>query len=172
MSSSDCLRLSRWTVSMRFSNSPPSKSGSGLVDGLEVLALSKGTWLGALPLSHFFAPGVRTDKNCVATYFYPEGKPMEKLVDAFLCLGPPSLSLREQAPAQIASDPDAMAEIERRARLAGYWSGIADMGGSAARHADNVLLDFAKPPGAGTLKSAEAACRQATEQTGKPQFDK
>jgi len=139
---------------------------------LEVLALSKGTWLGALPLSHFFAPGVRTDKNCVATYFYPEGKPMEKLVDAFLCLGPPSLSLREQAPAQIASDPDAMAEIERRARLAGYWSGIADMGGSAARHADNVLLDFAKPPGAGTLKSAEAACRQATEQTGKPQFDK
>jgi hypothetical protein len=30
---------------------------------------------------------------------------MEKLVDAFLYLGPPSLALREQAPAQIATDP-------------------------------------------------------------------
>ena len=35
MSSSDCLSLQRWTVSMRSSNSPASKTGSGLVKGLE-----------------------------------------------------------------------------------------------------------------------------------------
>jgi hypothetical protein len=38
MSSSDCLRLSRWTVSMRSNNSPASKTGSGLVNGLAVRA--------------------------------------------------------------------------------------------------------------------------------------
>ena len=131
------------------------------------LALSKGTWLGALPLSHFEGPAIKTDKNCVATYFYPEGKPIEKLVDAFLYLGPPSLALREQTPAEIASDPDLTAELNRRATLiGGYWIDVIDMGRSSVRHADNPLLDYAKPPSAADLKSAEADCRQA-RQAGK-----
>jgi len=133
------------------------------------LALSKGTWLGAMPLSHFFGPGIKTDKNCVATYFYPEGKPIEKLVDALLYLGPPSLALREQTPAEIASDPDLTAELNRRAKLiGGYWTDVIDMGRSSVRSADNPLLDFAKPPSAADLKSAEADCRQEMQQAGKP----
>jgi hypothetical protein len=137
------------------------------------LALSKGTWLGALPLSHFEGPGIKTDKNCVATYFYPEGKPIEKLVDALLYLGPPSLALREQTPAEIASDPDLTAELHRRATLiGGYWIDVIDMGRSSVRHADNPFLDYAKPPSAADLKSAEADCRQARQQAGKPPDDK
>lgn len=134
------------------------------------LALSKGTWLGALPLSHFFGgPEIRTDKSCVATYFYPEGKPIEKLVDALLYLGPPSLALREQTPAEIVSDPDLTAELNRRATLiGGYWTDVIDMGRSSVKHADNPLLDLAKPPSAADLKSAEADCRQAMQQAGKP----
>jgi hypothetical protein len=133
------------------------------------LALPKGTWLGTLPLSHFFGPGIKTDKSCVATYFYPEGKPIEKLVDALLYLGPPSLALREQTPAEIASDPDLTAELNRRATLiGGYWTDVIDMGQSSVKHADNPLLDFAKPPSAADLKSAEADCRQAMQQAGKP----
>ena len=133
------------------------------------LALSKGTWLGALPLSHFEGPAIKTDKNCVATYFYPEGKPIEKLVDALLYLGPPSLALREQTPAEIASDPDLTAELNRRATLiGGYWTDVIDMGRSSVRHADNPLLDYAKPPSAADLKSAEADCRQTIQQAGKP----
>jgi hypothetical protein len=132
------------------------------------LALPKGTWLGALPLSHFFGPGIKTDKNCVATYFYPESKPIEKLVDALLYLGPPSLALREQTPAEIASDPALTAELNRRATLiGGYWTDVIDMGRSSVKHADNPFLDFAKPPSTADLRSAEADCRQAMQQAGK-----
>jgi hypothetical protein len=50
----------------------------------------KGTWLGALDLTHFFAPHLMMDKDCNLHNGFPKEvqKPMEELVDAFLYLGP------------------------------------------------------------------------------------
>ena len=134
------------------------------------LVILKGTWLGALPLAQFSSePAIKIDNNCTASIFYPDGPatPMEKFVDALLYLGPPSLAMREPVPAAIASDSDLMAEINRRAKLVGgLWKDYSDTGGSEVRLADNVLLHVRKPPNAANLKSAEAICRQAREQTG------
>jgi hypothetical protein len=89
------------------------------------LVLAKGTWLGAIRLSHFTPPPYLM-KDCVATVGFPEGddRRMEDVVDAFLYLGPPSLALREQVPADIALDSVYMAELRRRANLWGTppWS--------------------------------------------------
>jgi len=135
------------------------------------LVLLKGTWLGALPLAHFTSgPAIKIDNNCIASIFYPNGpdKPTEKFVDALLYLGPPSLAMREPVPSAIASDSDLMAEINRRAKLVGgFWEDYANIGGSEVRLADNVLLHAVKPLNAANLKSAEAICRQARQQTGK-----
>jgi hypothetical protein len=148
----------------------PSLFSSPIADWpIPSLVLSKGTWLGALPLSHFFpVPGIRVDNNCVASVFYPKepDKPMEEFVDAFLYLGPPSLAMREPVPAAIASDSVLTAEINRRTKLGrGYWMDYTDMGGSEVKHAGSVLLDVAKPPSAANLKAAEADCRQAMKKS-------
>jgi hypothetical protein len=84
------------------------------------LMLAKGTWLGAIRLSHFTPPPYLM-KDCVATAGFPEGEDrrMEEVVDAFLYLGPPSLALREQMPADIALDSSYMAELRHRANLLG-----------------------------------------------------
>jgi hypothetical protein len=128
------------------------------------LVLLKGTWLGALPLARFLSePAIKTDKNCTATIYYPNGpdKPTKKFVDALLYLGPPSLAMREPVPSTIASDSDLMAEINRRAKLVGgFWEDYADIGRSEVKLADNVLLHAAKPQNAANLKSAEANCRK------------
>ena len=57
------------------------------------LARAKGTWLGALDLSHFLPAPIRVDEHCnVHTEFpKPLQRPMEDLVDAFLYLGPGEL---------------------------------------------------------------------------------
>jgi hypothetical protein len=54
------------------------------------LARAKGTWLGALGLSHFYPPTVWTDNDCNVhdEFTKNEQKPMADLVDAFLYLGP------------------------------------------------------------------------------------
>jgi hypothetical protein len=134
------------------------------------LVLLKGTWLGALPLARFLSSrrAIKLDNNCTASIFYPDGpnKPTEKFVDALLYLGPPSLAMRELVPASIASDSDLMADINRRAKLVGgFWIDYADAGGSEVRLADKVLLHGLKPPKPANLKSAEAICRQARQQT-------
>jgi hypothetical protein len=135
------------------------------------LILLKGTWLGALPLAHFSSePAIKTDNHCIASIYYPDGpdRPTEKFVDALLYLGPPSLAMREPVPSAIASDSDLIAEINRRAKLVGgFWEDYVDVGGSEVRLADNVLLHAVKPLNAADLKSAEAICRQAKQQTGK-----
>jgi hypothetical protein len=131
------------------------------------LVLLKGTWLGALPMAHFTSePAIKIDNNCNASIYYPNGpdKPTEKFVDALLYLGPPSMAMREPVPAAIASDPDLMAEINRRAKLVGgFWMDYADIGRSEVGLADNVLLHPVKPSNAAKLKSAEATCRQAKQ---------
>ena len=85
------------------------------------LARAKGTWLGALGLSHFYPPTVWTDKDCNIYNEFPknEQKPMADLVDAFLYLGPQDLRLTEPMPADIALDVGYMTELLRRETLAG-----------------------------------------------------
>jgi len=50
------------------------------------LALTKGTWLGALDLTHFLPAPFRFNKDCNVHNELPKElqKPMENLVDAFL----------------------------------------------------------------------------------------
>ncbi len=85
------------------------------------LARSKGTWLGALGLSHFYPPTVWTDDDCNVHEELPknEQKPMADLVDAFLYLGPQDLRLIEPMPAEVALDVDYMTELLRRETLMG-----------------------------------------------------
>jgi hypothetical protein len=136
------------------------------------LVLLRGTWLGALPLAHFSSePAIKTDKNCTASIYYPNGpdKPTEKFVDALLYLGPPSLAMREPVPSAIASDSDLMAEINRRAKLVGgFWEDYADIGKSEVGLAGNILLHAAEPSNSASLTAAEAICRQARQPTGNP----
>jgi hypothetical protein len=148
----------------------PSVLSSPFVDWqIPSLVLVKGTWLGALPVARFLsAPAIKTDGNCIASIYYPNGpaKPTEKFVDALLYLGPPSLAMRESVPSAIASDPALVAEINRRAKLVGgFWEDYADIGSSEVRLTDNVLLHATKHSEVANLKSAEASCREAKRPT-------
>jgi hypothetical protein len=84
------------------------------------LAKTKGTWLGALDLTHFFEPMTTIHEgDCVVHKEFPKHlqKPMADLVDAFLYLGPLDLQLKEQIPADIALDVDYRRELQRRDSL-------------------------------------------------------
>ena len=86
------------------------------------IALTKGTWLGALLLSDIFPPPIMVDRNCKVQIAFPPKlqKPMEAFVDAFLYLGPQELRLNEPMPADIALDADYMTELQRRESLIGF----------------------------------------------------
>jgi hypothetical protein len=115
------------------------------------LAVAKGTWLGALDLSHFFPPFIGIDDDCKVSTESPNEvqKPMEELVDAFLYLGPTDLQLREQMPADIALDMKYMTESERRSTLQGF---PPDDFTSEAFHerivrtAQNAIFTVPRPP--------------------------
>ena len=83
------------------------------------LAWAKGTWLGALDLSHFLPRPMILDKDCKVHNEFPKDLQgaMSDLVDAFLYLGPQDLTLKEHVPADIALDADYMKELDRRAQL-------------------------------------------------------
>lgn len=115
------------------------------------LAVAKGTWLGALDLSHFFPPFISIDDNCkVSTESSDEvQKPMEELVDAFLYLGPTDLQLREQMPADIALDAEYMSESDRRLALQGFPPDSFTSEGSherIVRSAQNAIFSMPRPP--------------------------
>lgn len=127
------------------------------------LMLAKGTWLGAIRLSHFTPPPFLM-KDCVATAGFPEGddRRMEEVVDAFLYLGPPSLALREQFPADIAMDSAYMAELRRRANLLGEaWAVPSDAQTISA--VERPLLDMPKGPDDKFLRAVEKECREKRE---------
>jgi hypothetical protein len=91
------------------------------------IALTKGTWLGALLLSDVFQPGIMIDADCkVQIVLFPPKlqkqaeKPMEHYIDAFLYLGPQEFRLKEPIPADIALDADYMTELRRREPLIGF----------------------------------------------------
>jgi hypothetical protein len=105
-----------------FDTDLPTLSSSPFVTWpIPALTRNKGTWLGALDLSHFYPAQMIVDKDCNVRYVHPKEvqKPMEDLVDAFLYLSPQDFGLKEQLPADIALDVDYWMEMERRYALPG-----------------------------------------------------
>ncbi len=82
----------------------------------------RGTWLGALDITHFYLPVVTSDKDCDPYFVYPNSdeKAVSASVDAFLYFGPGDLSLTEPIPADILLDSTFMAEMFRRETLIGF----------------------------------------------------
>jgi hypothetical protein len=118
------------------------------------LALTKGTWLGALMLSDILPPPINIDMDCkVQIDFPPElQKPMEAFVDAFLYLGPQEFRLKEPMPADIALDADYMTELQRRESLTGFpgehAKSLKDSNLETVKEAENPLSGAPKPPDA------------------------
>lgn len=111
------------------------------------LARTKGTWLGALDLTHFLPPPTMINKDeCIVHRDFPKNlqKKMEDLVDAFLYLGPQDLRLLEQMPADIALDVDYRMELRRRESLPGYPG--ASGGTVATKEVDQQIVNGAEKP--------------------------
>ncbi len=118
---------------------------------IPALARAKGTWLGALDLSHFLPPPTRIDQDCNVHHGFPKvlQKPMEDLVDAFLYLGPQDLRLREKIPADIALDVDYRAELQRGGAMLGFPDAASqtakEFDQQIVNGADNPLFEIPKP---------------------------
>lgn len=123
------------------------------------LTRAKGTWLGGLDLGRFLPAPIRIDQDCnVRTEFpKPLQRPMEDLVDAFLYLGPGTLTLKEKMPADVALDADYMKELERREALSGFPGELEDFLKHIVSSAENPLLVMPKPP---DIKLLEQSCRE------------
>jgi hypothetical protein len=127
------------------------------------VARAKGTWLGALDLSHFLPPATLIDeKDCSVHNEFPKHlqKPMEDLVDAFLHLGPKDLALKEQFPAYIVLDAEYMAEA-RRAEALGPGGGTPtdkEFYQQFVNDAENPLYTIPKPPDPKDIQTAVRGC--------------
>jgi hypothetical protein len=141
-------------------DSPALPSGPFATWPVPSIALAKGTWLGALDLGHFFPPPIFVDENCNVQNRFPESlqRPMEKLVDAFLYLGPQELRLREKMPADIALDVDYRMELLRREALTGF----PGTGTGTLKDVDRQIVNGAEDPLLGVhppdLKAAVQSC--------------
>ncbi len=95
---------------------------------MPAVARAKGTWLGALDLSHLIPPGNTIDQDCQVHHDFPKAlqKPMEEFIDAFLYLGPPDLRLREKTPADIALDVTYRTELQRGSAMLGFPNGASE----------------------------------------------
>jgi hypothetical protein len=139
------------------------------------LARTKGTWLGALDLSHFFPPGIMIDKDCNVHHEFPKSlqKPMEDLVDAFLYLGPQDLGLNEQMPADIALDLGYRMELQRRASLPGFPGAavgtLKESNQQIVEGAENPLFVIPKPPDPKLTQLRVQTCLDLKSRTGTPQ---
>ena len=127
------------------------------------LAQAKGTWLGALDLSHFLPPGTMiSEKDCSVHHDFPKHlqKPMEDLVDAFLYDGPKDLALKEQFPAYIVLDADYMAEARRRESLGpgGGTPTDKEFYQQFVNDAENPLYTMPKPPDPNDVQAAVQSC--------------
>jgi hypothetical protein len=124
-------------------------SGSEFVNWpIPALAMAPGTWLGALDLSHFLPPPVMMDKDCNVhnDFSKPLQKPMAELVDAFLYLGPPDLSLNAQLPADIVLDVDYKKELKRRESLPGFSPIPQESDQEIMNEAENPFFVLPPPP--------------------------
>jgi hypothetical protein len=149
-----------------FYQGPPGASGNPFA-GWPVPALvrAKGTWLGALDLGHFLPPPFMIDRDCKVHNEFPKPlqKPMEELVDAFLYLGPPDLSLKEQFPADIALDADYEKELQRRESLRGMPPMPRETNQEIVDEAENPLDVLPPPP---DTKLMEQDCLERRSHSG------
>jgi hypothetical protein len=139
------------------------------------LALAKGTWLGALDISHFFPPPIWFDKDCkVVNEFHNADlrTRMAKLVDAFLYLGPTELALKEQMPADIALDADYMKEMHRRDTLIGDPEATTktqkELDESIVKSVETPLIQWPKPPDSKVVAAITQSCLEQKKQSGPP----
>ena len=141
------------------------------------VARAKGTWLGALDLSHLLPPGTVIKDDCSVHNDFPKSlqKPMEDLVDAFLYLGPQDLRLNEQMPADIALDVDYRMELQRRGSLPGFPG--AATGARPLKELDQQIVDGAEhpilaipkqPPDPKATKAAVQSCLELKDHNRTP----
>jgi len=139
------------------------------------LALSKGTWLGALNMSSFFPPPIWFDKDCNVVNEFSKADlqtPMADLVDAFLYLCPPELALNEQMPADIALDADYMKELRRRELLDGEPEATTmtqkEQEESIVKGAEHPMLDLLQRPDNKVIAAIAQSCREQKKQSSTP----
>lgn len=128
-----------------FDTDLPSLSESKFINWpIPALARAKGTWLGALDLSHVIPSPTRIDRDCNVRHGFPKvlQKPMEELVDAFLYLGPQDLRLREKLPADIALDANYKTELQR----GGAMLGFPDAASETPTEFDQQIVNGAEDP--------------------------
>ena len=133
------------------------------------VARAKGTWLGVLDLDHFIPAGIMIDENCnVQTGFPPNLQgPIERLVDAFLYLGPQDLGLWEQMPADVGLDVDYRMELQRREALSGFPGGqtLKEADQDIVKGAEYPVISAPEPP---DPKPMEQGCLERKKQSGTP----
>jgi hypothetical protein len=135
------------------------------------LAAAKGTWVGALDISHFFPPLIMFNKDCNVVNGFPKDvqKPMAELVDAFLYLGPQELALNEQKPADIALDADYRKEMLRREAFTRF-PGMPVMtekehDEEIVKSAEHPLFEMPPPP---DTKAITQSCLDRKKQASAP----
>jgi hypothetical protein len=108
------------------------------------LARAKGTWLGAMDLSHFLPPPTRMDQDCNVHHDFPTvlQRPMEDLVDAFLYLGPQDLRLREKIPADIALD----STYKKQLQQGGGMIAFSEASSETSEEFDRQIVNSAADP--------------------------
>jgi hypothetical protein len=111
------------------------------------LVPAKGTWLGALGVSHFVPPSLMIDRDCNIRRDSPEEQhePMARSVDAFLYVGPQNLRLNEVIPADVALDVDYIRELQRRASLQGIL-GFPGVVPGTLKEFNQQIIDGAEIP--------------------------
>lgn len=161
-----------------FDTDLPSIFDSKFVDWpIPAVAPAKGSWLGALDLSHFLPPPTRiTEEDCAVHHEFPKvlQRPMEDLVDGFLYLGPQDLLLSEKIPADIVLDSSYKAELQRGGAMLGFPNAASetpkDFDEQIVKTADNPI--FAIPRDARDPKGEEQAvqaCRERKNRANTPQ---
>ncbi len=160
-----------------FDTDVPALSGSRFTTWpVPSLARAKGTWLGALDLSHFLPPGIMIDKDCKAHTDFPkflQGQ-SEHLIDAFLYLGPQDLRLVEQRPADIALDVDYRMEVWRRESLPGSpWptppGTLKEDDHQIIAGAEHPIFVIPKLPPPKMIKDLEQSCLDSKSHSSPPQ---
>lgn len=136
------------------------------------IARAKGTWVGALDLSHFLPPPTLIDRDCNVHNDFPEHlqKPMGDLVDAFLYLGPKDLALREQLPAYVVLDDDYMTEVRRRESVlsGGKTPTLKEFYQQFVNDAENPIFPEHKPPDPKEVQANVQSCLDRKNNSGKP----
>ena len=130
-------------------HAPPISSKAFVSWPVPSLVLAKGTWLGALDLTHFYEPMTTIHEgDCVVHKEFPKHlqKPMEDLVDAFLYLGPLDLELKEQVPADIALDADYRTELQRRDSLPEFPGGAPRPRTTSLQEENQEIVKDAEEP--------------------------